>query len=239
MRGSESLALAVLRVLEEEAMKEKTGRVLAKVPLAMGTFLLNEKREAIHDVQTRHGVDIIVVPDPHLEPPNYEIERVRSDDSSHDSHRQASYELAIKPDPVPEFAREEQKTPIPEPAVKRVAPPAQPSREPVEEPGLIKRFISNLFGAERAAANEESAEAESPRSPGRSAQRSNANGGNRRRSGGNNNRRRSDQSRRSRSQGEGKSESAGADASSSSDRNRNRANPEGSGRRARRRPPSE
>ena len=242
MRGSESLALAVLRVLEEEAMKEKTGRVLAKVPLEMGTFLLNEKREAIHDVQTRHGVDIIVVPDPHLETPNYEIERVRSDDVGHDSHRRASYELAIKPDAVPEFAREEQKTPVPEPAVKRVAPPAQPSRESVEEPGLIKRFISNLFGAERPAANEERAEAEPSRSSGRSTQRNNANNGNRRRSGGNNNRRRTertDPSRRSRSQGEEKAESGGTEASSNSDRNRNRDHAEGSSRRGRRRPASE
>ncbi len=242
MRGSESLALAVLRVLEEEAMKEKTGRVLAKVPLEMGTFLLNEKREAIHEVQTRQGVDIIVVPDPHLETPNYEIERVRTDDADHASHNHASYELVIKPDPVPDFAREEQKAQVPEPAVKRVAPPAQPARPPVEEPGLIKRFITTLFGAEDAAPAEDTTGADASRSPSSNGQRSSGGNGNRRRSG-NNQRRRNDASRRGRGQSESNPESAagsggtGNDGASGSERNRNRdSNAERSGRRPRRRP---
>ncbi|MGK0171098.1 MAG: ribonuclease E, partial [Gammaproteobacteria bacterium] len=173
MRGSESLSLAVLRVLEEEAMKDKTGRVIAKVPLDMGTFLLNEKREAVQEIAARHNVDIVIVPDPHLDTPNYEIERVRADDAEHPSRTQASYEMAVTPDATPGFAREEKQEAVQVPAVKRAPPRSQPpstnapsapvGSESGEGRGLLKRFITTLFGADRpAAANESTQPAPTP-----------------------------------------------------------------------------
>lgn len=237
MRGSESLSLAVLRVLEEEAMKEKTGRVLAKVPLEMGTFLLNEKREAIQAVQTRHGVDIIVVPDPHLETPNYEIERVRSDDAEHASRGRPSYELAITPDPVPEFAREETKSPTTEPAVRRLTPntqaPGLRSTAGQQRVGLFRRLISMLSGTTK---TDEKSEAEqghagqrrSPRSP----------GGARRRSGTNNTRRRNDPRRgRERPSGERRLDASGGnERGRSRDPGNSERHGDRQGRRPRRRP---
>lgn len=199
MRGNESLSLSVLRVLEEEAMKDKTGRVVAKVPLEMGTFLLNEKRDAVHEIQSRHRVDLIIVPDPLLETPNYEIERVRSDDADHISNRQVSYELATTPDTVPAFARDEKAPPSEEPAVRRVSPPAQPARPTsttaTGQPGIVKRFITAIFGADHRPAVEVMDETATSR-PAQSNQKLNRSGSGSSSGGAGNNRRRSNSRRR-------------------------------------------
>src|SRR5690606_31549479 len=73
IRGVESLALSVLRLIEEEAMKEKTGKVLAQLPVDVATFLLNEKRAAINVIEQRHGVHIVLIPNRHMETPAYEV----------------------------------------------------------------------------------------------------------------------------------------------------------------------
>ena len=150
VRGPESLALSILRIVEEEAMKDSTDRIVARLPIEVATFLLNEKREGVFDIERRTGVQIILVPDPSVILPNYEVERVREEDQRSDSAREVSYELANEVEAVSSFATE----PTPradEPAVKIVPPPAPPpsrSPPPTEasgETGLLARMWKKLF----------------------------------------------------------------------------------------------
>jgi len=92
VRTVESLALAILRLVEEEAMKDKTARVLAQVPVSVATFLLNEKRAALTQIETRHGAQVIMVPNKSLETPHYTVERIRHDS---DVATGASYGLVV------------------------------------------------------------------------------------------------------------------------------------------------
>ncbi len=78
IRSVESLSLSVLRLVEEQAMKEKTGQVLVQAPAAVANFLLNEKRKSVVEIELRHDVPIIVVADDKLETPHFEIERIKS-----------------------------------------------------------------------------------------------------------------------------------------------------------------
>ena len=80
IRTPESIALATLRMMEDEAIKEKSGRVVAQLPLEITSFLLNEKREKINEIEARHGVQLMVVPDPQMQVPHFQIRRYRSDD---------------------------------------------------------------------------------------------------------------------------------------------------------------
>lgn len=80
IRDTESCALQVLRILQEEAMKEGTGAVHAQVPVDVATFLLNEKRNDVMKLEARHRVPIVLIPNMHLETPHYRIERLRQDD---------------------------------------------------------------------------------------------------------------------------------------------------------------
>ena len=154
VRGPESLALSILRIVEEEAMKDSTGRIVARLPIEVATFLLNEKREGVFDIETRTGVQIILVPDPSVTLPNYEVERVREEDQRHDSAQEVSYELTTGTETSPAFASEST-TPADEPAVRVVSPPAPPpvrSSPPAaapKEPGLLARFWKKLFGGSR------------------------------------------------------------------------------------------
>lgn len=65
----ESLALSILRIIEEEALKENTGRVQAQLPVEVATFLLNEKRQPISEVEQRHNIDVVLIPNKHLDTP--------------------------------------------------------------------------------------------------------------------------------------------------------------------------
>ena len=98
IRDVKSLSLAILRLIEEESLKERTAQIRTIVPMAVATFLLNEKREAITDIEKRHGVHVLVVPNPQMETPHYEVIRMRDDDESLASG-EPSY--AIKFDEVP------------------------------------------------------------------------------------------------------------------------------------------
>jgi ribonuclease E len=180
IRTVESLALSILRLLEEEAMKERTTRVFAKVPVGVAAFLLNEKRASIQTIENRHGVAVTVVPQPALEAPHFEVERVRGDEGA--EAPTPSYELTHAPE-------EEQETPVPAPragtegpavraAVPMVAPPPPspaPAAQAAEQDGggFIRRLWSSLFGAiktpERAPEGE-AAPAERPRTADRPSQ---------------------------------------------------------------------
>ena len=168
VRGPESLALSILRIVEEEAMKDLTGRIVARLPIEVATFLLNEKREGIFDIEKRTHVQVILVPDPSMILPNYQVERVRDEDHRHDSGREASYELTTEVDATPTFATE-QAPRMDEPAVKIAPPPAPPpsqSATPAETStkiGLVAGLRKWLFGEPRESAD--------PPSPSRTASR--------------------------------------------------------------------
>ena len=93
IRSVESLALSVLRLIEEECMKDRTGRVIAQLPVDTATFLLNEKRGPIAELESRYLVTITLVPNDTLQTPNYEITRVRVDHLQQDNNGALSYKL--------------------------------------------------------------------------------------------------------------------------------------------------
>ncbi len=128
VRSVESLALSILRIVEEEAMKEKTARIVAHVPVDVATFLLNEKRHAVSLIEERHGVQALLIPSKGLETPHYTVQRIRGDDDATDD---VSYRLpsGTEEEPVPAAWTEAPKAE--EPAVKAVAPsPAPPPSAP-------------------------------------------------------------------------------------------------------------
>ncbi len=96
IRDTASSALHILRIIQEEAMKENTGAVHAQVPVDVATFLLNEKRQEIHNIETRFRVNVLLIPNIHLETPNYELERLRSDSEKLEAPT-PSYQMMSKP----------------------------------------------------------------------------------------------------------------------------------------------
>ena len=76
IRGTESTALHILRILQEEAMKDNTAQIVAQVPVDVATFLLNEKRAEIHTIEARFKVNVLLVPNTYLETPNYKVTRL-------------------------------------------------------------------------------------------------------------------------------------------------------------------
>ncbi|AFL74141.1 ribonuclease E [Thiocystis violascens] len=167
IRGVESLALSILRIVEEEAMKENTQRIVAQLPVSVATFLLNEKRRAILDIEHRQGAEVLLLPNEHLQTPDYRIERVRVQDTAKPDELQSSYELTAPPEPsaAPLYAKLDAKLGQPdrreEPAVKLVTPstpapqrdasrmpaPAATRKEPErsEPESLLKRIWTGLF----------------------------------------------------------------------------------------------
>ncbi len=157
VRGVESLALSILRIIEEDAMKEKTGRVIARVPVDVGTYLLNEKREILFNLEKRHKLDVILIPTPSLETPHYDIKRVRSDEMEGEDGA-VSHQLPGALEDEPELDLGTTRTVEAEkPAVQTVAPAAPAPlivREPVSDqpsgggaaPGLLRRMWTSMFG---------------------------------------------------------------------------------------------
>ena len=136
IRGVESLALSVLRIVEEEAMKDRTSRIIAQLPVEVATFLLNEKRLMIVQIEERQKVDVVLIPNRHMDTPDYQIERVRAQDGEHLSDDEFSYDLAARPDATePAFARPHSIPRPEEPAVKALAPamPAPQRHDPADD----------------------------------------------------------------------------------------------------------
>ncbi len=95
IRGIESTALHILRITQEEAMKENSKAIQVQLPVEAATFLLNEKRADIHKIEQRTGVEVVLIPNIHMETPNYTITRIKSDDSADDGPR--SYQMVELP----------------------------------------------------------------------------------------------------------------------------------------------
>ncbi len=156
IRSVPSLALSVLRIIEEEALKENTGRIIAQLPVEIATFLLNEKRQVITGIEKRHDVEIVLVPNRQLETPHYRIDRQRAADAPKEGETKHSFELVEVIEPTTDIASTREAK-AEEPAVKQIAPgrPApikevQEVREEASEsnePGLLKRLFKSFFTA--------------------------------------------------------------------------------------------
>jgi len=162
IRGTESTALHVLRIVQEEAMKENTGAVHVQVPVDAASFLLNEKRAEIQKLEGRLKVNIVLVPNPHLETPHYKVQRLRHDELNAMEHVPASYEMVEQPEEPksPEDAAEKRERQ--EAVVKAIVPdqpapvatevrvqPAAAAPTPVQAPAPVPQgagFLGKLFG---------------------------------------------------------------------------------------------
>jgi ribonuclease E len=97
IRGVESMSLALLRLIGEEARKERTGRVIAQVPVDVATYLMNEKREWLNQIEARDKVSLVIVPNPHLQTPAYSLRRIRDDEKELPENTTVSYQIAEQP----------------------------------------------------------------------------------------------------------------------------------------------
>ena len=146
IRDTESSALHILRIIQEEAMKESSAAIHVQVPVDVATFLLNEKRSDIHRIESRLKVAITLIPNPHLETPNYSISRLRQDDLTGDV-LQASYKLVEKPvEENPLTAAQEQQKAARAQAVVQGITPAQPAPMKVVEEAPKSSILGKLFG---------------------------------------------------------------------------------------------
>jgi len=132
IRSTESAALHILRILEEESMKDNTSALHCQVPVDVGTFLLNEKRVDISHIELRHRVNLVIVPNRHLETPAHEIVRVRHDQlNSEGPSNLASYQMATRP------LEEAYQTPSAQTEVKSVKIEAAVRGVPIGQPAPI------------------------------------------------------------------------------------------------------
>lgn len=148
IRNIESLALSILRIIEEEAMKENTSKIVAQLPVEVATFLLNEKRNAINEIESRQNISVMLIPNLHMSTPHYEIERIKeSDIDPQSSSPQSSYQMATEFEPEATAQPAQLKPKAEEAVVKGVIPSTPvPQKQQQSRPSLIKRLWSNLFG---------------------------------------------------------------------------------------------
>ena len=164
IRTVESLALSLVRIIEEEALKDQTGRVDVQVPVDVATFLLNEKRKAIINIEQQTGVKVLVIASSVLETPQYRVDRVRKADLP-ETAKVASYRQAETAEEVYEPVSTNETVIQPEqPAVQALTPStprpqAQPKPKPapapqgkpteVEKPksgGLLSKLVALVVG---------------------------------------------------------------------------------------------
>ncbi len=160
IRNVESVTLSVLRIIEEEAMKKGTEKVIAHLPIDCATFLLNEKRSMLQDIENRLHVAIIILPSKHLETPAYDIERIKAIEAEDEK---ASHEKIKEEDiPAPEFAKQTRAR-FEQPAIKEFLPDSPaPVQNKKTSASLIQRFWLKLVGSTEKV-EEESKPAAKPR----------------------------------------------------------------------------
>ncbi|MGH8569028.1 MAG: ribonuclease E/G, partial [Gammaproteobacteria bacterium] len=175
IRGVESLALSVLRIIEEQAMKDATAQLVVQLPVEAAAFLLNEKRQEVGGIESRHDVRVLVLTNPNLETPQYDLKRIRHQDLALAGAREASYQL-ISRTPAAEIEVGTRDTrPAEGPAVKDILrdipaphPPPPPlplsfESKSVGHGNFIRRLFSSLFGEDRSEADTPSQSPEATR----------------------------------------------------------------------------
>ena len=201
IRGTRSLALSILRLVEEEAQKEFSREIRAIVPVPVATFLLNEKRKEISDIEARNKIQVTVLPNTEMETPHFEVVRIRTqDEDSSDFSYKMAHELS-KPEIEVVAESGDSVKALAEPAVKTIVPstPAPTITPAVEETpktsGLVKRLWDSMFGETPTKEEEEKPKARSRNNRNRGGQ--NNRGRNNRRSNNRNNDNRGNDNRNS------------------------------------------
>jgi len=194
IRDVRSLSLSIMRLIEEEAMKENSAQIRAILPVPVATYLLNEKRSVLADLESRQGVRVVLLPNPDMDTPHYDVQRLRDDHLDEDDTQSlSSFELStdteVGKEPTPSFVPPAQRA---EAAVKSVthnapapaslqteekAPAASPAptakATPVasEQPSVLGRFMrgfAKLLGSDESSAEtapEPKVETPAPRKP--------------------------------------------------------------------------
>ncbi|MFP7721398.1 Rne/Rng family ribonuclease [Lysobacter sp. A3-1-A15] len=166
MRSVESLSLSILRLAEEHAMKDNTGQVLVQAPIEIATFLLNEKRRALSEIEQRHDAPIVIVADDQLQTPHFEVTRVRDNELGEETskpsyhrgtprklptHALTKSHLNIPPPPAVTNVRPTQPAPLREPREVQAAPvapaPAPVVAAPTHSGGVVERILRFFRGS--------------------------------------------------------------------------------------------
>jgi len=149
IRSVESLALAILRIIGEEARKERTAKVIAQLPVEVATYLLNEKRDWVRSVESRHGTQMILVANSMLETPHYEVRRVRDDQTELPENTGVSYELA-------EFEKESQlptamqeRKPAEAAAISAIKPATPAPKRQKQSKGFFASLVEFFTGGDK------------------------------------------------------------------------------------------
>ncbi len=151
IRGTRSLALSILRLIEDEAQKESSREIRVIVPVPIATFLLNEKRNEISNIENRNSIEVTILPDVNLETPHFTVNRIRNQD---DEKSEFSHELLDNLSKVTDETDISIEGPndLPKPAVKTLIPntPAPINKHKKiatdTSPGIVKRLWSSVFG---------------------------------------------------------------------------------------------
>ena len=164
IRSVQSSGLSILRMIQEEAMKENTAAVHVHLPVETATYLLNEKRMEISAIESRIGTPVMIIPTSELETPHYHIRRLRIDEYEAEAEI-PSYELDIVEEEEEEERKPAQPTPSAAPMEKPVIGPlthaaAPPEPAKAENGGILKKIITGLFGKKE---EPKKAEAQEPR----------------------------------------------------------------------------
>ena len=150
IRSVDSLALALLRLIGEEARKERTVKVIAQLPVEVATYLMNEKREWLNSIEAKSDTHVVLVPNRYMETPAYEIRRVRDDEAQLPENNAVSHQIPVQPlPPIDETAKRDSATApsaaVVSSSIPSIPPPpsvaAEPVRHVIAEPEQIGIFV--------------------------------------------------------------------------------------------------
>ena len=163
IRDIHSLALSILRLVEEEALKERTSEIRATVPVAVGTFMLNEKRDMISRIEKRSNTRVLVIPNPHMDTPHFEVQRLRDDHVGESPATSLEISKEIQPE-AQEYLQDKELQKAPKAAVSNIThnqpaparkPASAPKAEQQESGGGLLKAIAKTFGSLFSAPEEE------------------------------------------------------------------------------------
>ena len=158
VRNIKSSSLSIIRLIEEEALKENVSEVQVQLPVDMATFVMNEKRELILNIEKRHNVEVLIIANPYIQPPKYHITRIKGENTN--KSKKPSYTLIQQPDV--DVIRESAITPQDEPAIK---PYDEQELLKLAKPGFIKRLLNSLAGKIEATSEEQPQAKKQPNKP--------------------------------------------------------------------------
>ncbi|WP_240775975.1 ribonuclease E [Nitrincola schmidtii] len=146
IRDTGSLALSIMRLIEEESAKDRTSQIRAILPVSVATFLLNEKRAEVHAIERRHGVQVVIVPNPNMETPHYEVVRIR-DDHTVSTTDNLSYTIKPEPAQAPTEPAARKSVKREEAAVKGILPPERKAPVSTESSAPVAKVASPVSQA--------------------------------------------------------------------------------------------